>query len=153
MSWNRGLRMMREPAVGALVAAGAVGAALLAGPMASSQASSGFTLSDSYYNGGFCYQNKAGEPNTYRLQVSERSYDSTSDGADLSFMVQRWDASSNQYRDEWLTFTDSVSKLSLGGYYSDANRFCTAMTQDSASQYLGGDVYNYGEWTSTRVDG
>jgi hypothetical protein len=143
--------MMRTSAVGALVAAGAVGAALLAGPMASSQADSGLT--GTYFNGGFCYQNVVGEPNVYRLNVTEPTYDPAANYADLIFTVQKWDESSNQYQDERLAFTDSVSKMSLGGYYDDANVFCEAVTKDRADQYLGGDVYSYGEWTSKRTVG
>lgn len=148
MNWTRGPRTARTRAVGALVAAGVVGAALLAGPLASSQAGDGF--SGTYYNGGFCYQNKVGEPNPYRLRVFEASYDTNAANASLSFMVEKWDDSSNQYRDERLAFTNKVDKLSLVGYYQDANTFCNAMTSDRAGQYLGGDVYRYGEWTSSR---
>lgn len=150
MNWNRRLRMMRTYAVGVLVATGAAGAVLLAGPMANAQADG---LAGTYFNGGFCYQAPAGEMNTYRLQVAEPNYDPNASYADLSFMVQKWDSSSNQYHDERLAFTNSVSKLSLGGFYSDANTFCDAMTRDNAGKYLGGDVYRYGEWTSTRTIG
>jgi hypothetical protein len=128
------------------------GAALLAGPLASSQAAAG-DLAGAYPNGGFCFQNPVGQPNTYRLQVTEPKYDPAADYADLSFMVQKWDDSSNQYHDERLAFTNSVSKMSLGGYYKDANVFCDAMTRDRADRYLGGDMYRYGEWTSSRTTG
>lgn len=151
MSWSRRLRMRHVPAVGALVAAGVAGSALLAGPMASSKADTG--LAGSYYNGGFCYQNEVGQPNTYRLQVTEPKYDPAESSTELAFMVQKWDDSSNQYQDERLAFTTAIDKMSLGGYYSDANVFCDSVTRDRADRYLGGDVYHYGEWTSSRTIG
>ncbi|HEY6796676.1 MAG TPA: hypothetical protein VI248_18535 [Kineosporiaceae bacterium] len=143
---------MSATAIGALAAAGVMGAAVLAGPVANSRAASG-VLRGSYYNGGFCYQHKVGEENPYRLRVFEASYDPTAESTELVFMVQKWDGSSNQYNDERLAFKDAVFKLSLGGYYKDANTFCDSVTIDRAARYLGGDVYRYGEWTSTRTIG
>ena len=161
MSWTPKLRWARIPAVGALTAAGVAGAALLASPIASSYADSGPPvswggpkgLSGTYSNGGFCYQNKPGDPNTYRLQVSEPSYDPNSATASLSFEVQKWDNASNQYRDERPAFTADIDKLKLGGSYPDANAFCASITGSRAGQYLGGDVYRFGEWTSSRTIG
>lgn len=157
MNRNRRLRIGRTPAVGALVAAGVVGAALLAGPLASSQASSQelFPRGITYHNGGFCYQNPAGEANTYRLYFSESSYDRNSTGANLTFMVQKWDGSSNQYQDERVAFTTSADKAGLasqdeGAWYADPNFFCKSFSEGKADQ-LGGDVYRYGQYTSTRT--
>jgi hypothetical protein len=107
-------------------------------------------LSGTYNNGGFCYQNPDGQENTYRLQVTEVDYDASADYADLSLLPQKWDSSSNQYRDDNAAFTISVAKMSLGGYYRDANVFCESFTSNNA-RHLGGDVYRYGVWTSSRT--
>lgn len=151
MNWKR-LRIVRTPAVGASIVAGAVGVALLAGPLATSQASE---YSEGYYNGGFCYQHPEGEANTYRLQVTEIKYDPNAEFARFSFQPQKWDDSSNQYRDDAPAFEpQGMAKYLLeeggtnGTGYTKANDFCRAMTENST--HLGGDVYPYGTWTSKR---
>jgi hypothetical protein len=155
MSGTRRLRRPRIIAVGALTAAGAAAVALLASPIASSYAETSFGgpkgLTGTYPNGGFCYQSRAGSPNTYRLQVSEPRYDPNSSKASLLFEVQKWDNSSNQYHDERTAFTADIDKLVLGGdRFKDANVFCATLT-GSHSGELGGDAYGNGEWTSTRT--
>lgn len=158
MNSNRKFRIKRAAAVGVLAPAGIVGAALLAGPMASSQAAL-FPSGITYHNGGFCYQNPVGNENTYRLVFSEPDsmYDPNSTGANLTWVVQKWDSGSNQYQDEKAAFTGSSDKAGLentsSAFNADPNAFCTRVTEAKASQYLGGDVYRFGEYTSTRTVG
>jgi hypothetical protein len=159
MDRNRRLRMGRTPTMGALAAAGVVGAALLAGPLASSQAEQAFPLGLTYHNGGFCYQNPAGQENTYRLVFSEPEYkyNPESTAAVFTWKVQKWDSSSNQYQDEREAFESGPGKAELAappwdqGFYGDPNFFCKNTTEVRADHDLGGDVYSYGEYTSTRT--
>ncbi|HEY6795760.1 MAG TPA: hypothetical protein VI248_13860 [Kineosporiaceae bacterium] len=150
MDWNRRLNIGRTPVVGTLVALGVVGATLLAGPVASSQAAGG-----DYPNGGFCYQNKAGKQNIHRLYFSEPGYSSDSDYIFFSFITQKWDDSSNQYQDEGQATRVALNKRHMqsgGVYHNDANYFCKSTTEDPGiSPHLGGEVYRYGEYTSTRT--
>jgi hypothetical protein len=144
--------MVRIPVIGASVVAGAVGVALLAGPLAVAQAAG---YQDGYYNGGFCYQQSEGEPNIYRLRVSEIKYDPNGEFARFSFLPQKWDNSSNQYRDDASAYESvGVAKYLLqeggtnGTGYTNPNDFCRTTTEHET--HLGGDVYSYGAWTSKR---
>lgn len=151
MDWNRRLRIRRTPVVGALVAAGLAGAALLAGPMASSQAADAYT----YPNGGFCYQNSLGQANDYRQYFSEPSYDPDSLNVYFLFVAQQWDDSSNQYKNQGRPVTIALSKSRLKPgtvFHDDANEFCKSITGDpNVSPYMEGRLYSYGEYTSMKT--
>jgi hypothetical protein len=146
--------MVRTPAVGAAVVAAAAGAALLAGPLATSQASE---YAGDYYNGAFCYQNPDGQENTYRIQVTEIKFNPNAEMARFSFQPQKWDGSSDQYRDDAPAFESvGLAKYLLqeggtdGKGYTDPGDFCRIMTENSRGE-LGGDIYSYGVWTSRRA--
>jgi hypothetical protein len=145
MNWNRRLRMVRIPAVGAAAVVGVVGAALLAGPLTGAQASQ---YPESYWNGGFCYLNPNGQENMYRLQFDEVAYSPEYPAAVFSWKKQEWDTGSNQYHDIGAPFGQwgaDKHLLETNGGYSDPNEFCKAMTSGEVS--FG---YSYGEWTSRR---